>query len=204
MSHESLAFGCNNRAGEFAEACVTADLLRFGFEVLRPVAHTSRFDLGVYQGGRLIRLQVKLATLNNNVIKFYACSSKQRSDNRRKDYVGLCELIVGYCPITQCSYAIRPEDCPQTVISLRIVPARQTQGVKMAEDHRLKTMIEQFATVEPIAAVATDAGFRRIGAVRDKLILSCREDSALRPLPVTSGSDSTPLEASQTPAHSTR
>ena len=189
MPTEVTQFNCTNQAGEFAEAAVTAELLRNGFEVLRPVSHSSRYDLGVLVGTRLIRLQIKLATLNNNVIKFYACTSKQGGRGIRKNYVGYCELIVGYCPITQAAYAIRPEDCPETAISLRITPTRQLAGIRMAEDFRLKAMIEAFATEGTNSTVDRMANLRWDRS-SEPIILACAEGSRSGTAPAPNHNDS--------------
>lgn len=47
--------------GDIAEQRVVYELLKRGYDVLRPVGDRLRYDVAIDRGGRLIRLQVKLA-----------------------------------------------------------------------------------------------------------------------------------------------
>jgi hypothetical protein len=128
----------SSQVGAYVESLVTAELISYGYEVVKPVDPSSRFDLGVVRGGRIIRLQIKAAAVRKGCVNFLTCSKTVRSN-----YCGDCELIVCYCPDTGSSYAVRPEDAPNTMISLRITPAMnfQHQSVRYAEDYRLKAVL---------------------------------------------------------------
>ncbi|MDD3296800.1 MAG: group I intron-associated PD-(D/E)XK endonuclease [Candidatus Omnitrophica bacterium] len=68
---------------DIAESAVVTELLKRGFNVLRPLGDRLPYDLGVDFQGRLIRLQVKSAWFNAKS-KCYIADARRTKTNRRR------------------------------------------------------------------------------------------------------------------------
>ena len=175
MTQNGLSY---SQVGAFAEAHVTAELLAYGYDVLKPTIGSARYDLAIILADRLLRLQVKLATIKEGSIRF-SCTTANGAKKTKTSYVGDCELIVGYCPENGSAYAIRPEDAPTNLVSLRITPSRndQKRSIRWAEDHRLKSMLAQLESeaggIAVLSARDMDSDSKRPGkrsAKKPKLV----------------------------------
>jgi hypothetical protein len=85
----------NRRTGSVAELAVSAKLVSLGYNVSIPFGETS-YDLIAEKGGRLIRIQVKTATLSNH--GSYRCSLTHGKSNKSKYTQADCDLIILYAP----------------------------------------------------------------------------------------------------------
>lgn len=68
---------------DIAESAVTTELLKHGFNVLRPYGDRLPYDLAVVVGGKLLRIQVKSAWANKKH-KRYVVDVRQTKTNRRR------------------------------------------------------------------------------------------------------------------------
>lgn len=51
------------KKGEITESVVLAKLVQLGYECLIPWGHDHRYDIGIDDGGKLIRIQCKNSTI---------------------------------------------------------------------------------------------------------------------------------------------
>jgi hypothetical protein len=135
-----------SQKGDVAEAYITAELCRLGYEVLKPVSSACRYDLAVAFGAAIIRLQCKLGNVDRNAIRFWASSSRRQRDGGlvKADYTADCDLLVCYCHQTQECYAIAACEAPATMASLMLQAPlnNQTTGVRFARDHILRDVLK--------------------------------------------------------------
>jgi PD-(D/E)XK endonuclease len=104
---------------------------RLGVGVLRPVTDGHRYDLAFDVGGeRLLRVQCKSATLNEDVV-VVRCRSCRRSNDgfvRRPYTSDEVDLVAAYCFELDRSYLLPPElFSGRTAIQLRLSPAKNNQ-----------------------------------------------------------------------------
>ena len=129
--------------GDTSEAVVIAELIKSGKTVLLPFGDNQRYDIGIDDGGKLIRVQVKTGKLKNGVIIANTCSSAcstvGRTKRTRQNYKGQADLFAIYCFETNKVYLISVSDVGDVGLSLRIDAPKnnQTLGVKWAKDYEL-------------------------------------------------------------------
>lgn len=96
----------NRRTGSVAELAVSAKLVSLGYDVSIPFGEGS-YDLIADKDGRLIRVQVKSATLSK--YGSYRCSLTHGRDNKIKYTASSCDLVILYAPYSE-DYADIPND----------------------------------------------------------------------------------------------
>jgi len=68
---------------DIAESAVLTELLKRGFDVVRPIGDRLPYDLGVSSGTKLIRIQVKSAWFNKKD-RCYVVDVRRTKTNRRR------------------------------------------------------------------------------------------------------------------------
>ena len=88
----------NRRTGSVAELAVSAKLVSLGYDVSLPFGEMS-YDLIADKDGRLIRVQVKSATLSK--YGSYRCSLTHGRDNKVKYTANSSDLVILYAPYSR-------------------------------------------------------------------------------------------------------
>jgi len=94
--------------GDIGVARVTADLLEKGRQVLTPVDSASPFDLAVYDGNTITKIQVKSRKLVDGkitVVLKRSAKENGRFIDKRYDVKDV-DLVAVYCPDTKECYYI--------------------------------------------------------------------------------------------------
>ena len=132
-----------NEKGAIAEACLTAQALRMGIVVLRPVVEGRRYDLVFdFDGQRIERVQCKWGRLVDDVIHVGTgtCRFTPRHGYVRTTYNAEEVDAFGiYCaPIDRCFYVPVGVAAGKSVLHLRLKRARNNQraGVTLAADYQ--------------------------------------------------------------------
>ena len=130
------------RIGEISEAVVVAELIKRGFEVLRPVGDSLRYDLAIDYEGRIYRVQVKTGRTDGDTVTFSACStdgyrSMMGADNAYKTYEGQIEWFASYVPEVDQVFMFPIQEATKFSITLRITDSLTTPNCKMAKDYIL-------------------------------------------------------------------
>ena len=95
------------RTGSVAELAVSAKLVSLGYNVSIPFGELP-YDIVAEKGGKLIRVQVKSATLSK--YGSYRCSLTHGCGSTKSRYTqDACDLMVLYAPYSQ-DYADIPDD----------------------------------------------------------------------------------------------
>ena len=132
--------------GDVAEAVITAEAVKLGLSVSRPLSN-ERYDLVFDVGGRMLRVQCKWGSLKDDVV-VVSCRGCWHSPIRgyvRSAYTAAeVDLIAAYCEKLDACYAIPIELVDgQTTLNLRLQPARNGQRAAI-----------HFAANYPLGAVA--------------------------------------------------
>lgn len=111
--------------GDLSEAAVLKELLRLGLPVSVPWGDNQRYDLVVDVYGKLLRCQVKTASLRGGTLRF-SCRSTYRVEGEiiQKDYHGDIELFLVYSPDLDNVYVVPVEDTGVANVWLRIKPGK--------------------------------------------------------------------------------
>ena len=129
-----------NQKGAIAETAVAHRAYRLGIDVYRPMAEGGRYDLVFGIGPRLLRIQCKWATLQNDavIVRCYSCRRSPEGLIRRRYTTDEIDAFAAYCmEIDRCFYLPIARFPGHTVIHLRLGPARNNQraGVNRADDY---------------------------------------------------------------------
>ena len=132
-----------NQKGAIAEAKITAEAVKLGIEVYRPVAEGGRCDLIFEVGSRLLRVQCKWAPRVGDVVRVWMRTSRHTPS---RGYVQTTysaaevDAVAAYCADVEKCYLlpislVEARKC----IFLRLAPARNSQklGVHLAEKYEL-------------------------------------------------------------------
>ncbi len=137
----------SSEKGCIAEAKILAALVGLGYQVLIPWTPASRYDVAIDLAGDLVRIQCKLANKTSSrsgVIRFYAASAGRHNGVWTKaNYRGDCDLFICWCPENDQIYAVPVDECPTTEVTLRLVPAKNNQACRMADDHKIEGVLAQ-------------------------------------------------------------
>jgi len=128
--------------GDISEAKVLADLVERYNEVLEPFTDNSPYDLVVDDGGKLQKIQVKHAFIEDGSIvcktlrKTNMTSEGAKQTTYKSEEVDLFAL---YCSSNEKTYLLPFEDAPKTQITLRLEPTKnnQSKGIRWAEDYEI-------------------------------------------------------------------
>jgi len=126
--------------GDIAEAVVTAELMKRGKKVLKPIGDNARYDLVIDEDGFFKRIQVKNGRLVDDAVRFATCSTYGHRGRSRRTYEGEIEYFAVYCPENNKSYLV-PMDATvgKAKMALRLTPSRNNQqrGVRWAKDYEI-------------------------------------------------------------------
>src|SRR4051794_30529403 len=88
------------RKGAIAEAVITAEVIKLGLDVYRPVSEGGRYDLVVDVGGRLLRVQCKSARLEGSVIAVPIRTARLTTNGYVRTTYTAREIdgVAAYCP----------------------------------------------------------------------------------------------------------
>lgn len=130
--------------GERSERRVIAALLDAGYEVLiAPYGENRRYDLVLDLGERFVRVQVKTAHLTRDCSAIVAATASFAglgAARHRVSYRGQIDVFAIYSPHTDRVYLVPVEECPGTVVRLRLKPTRngQAAGIRLASRYELR------------------------------------------------------------------
>ncbi len=147
-----------SQKGGVAERQIAAEAAKLGVDVHRPMVDGARCDLIFDTGARLLRIQCKWATRQDDVIVIPLRTSRHSASHGyiRTTYCAVeVDAIAAYCrELNRCFFLPIAEFERRTSARLRLAPARNGQlvGVKMADDY-------------PLGAVA-QLGERRAGSAK--------------------------------------
>jgi hypothetical protein len=114
-----------------------------GFSLLLPFGENTRYDLGIDDGGRLMRVQCKTGKLQAGAVRFKACSTYAHHPHPKalkRDYEGEIDYFAVYCRDTGGVYLIPFADVPvKRQGALRVAPARNGQRrlIRLASDYEV-------------------------------------------------------------------
>lgn len=131
-----------NQKGAIAEAHITAEAMKLGMVVWRPVAEGCRYDMILDVGGRLLRTQCKWARRKRDVIvvELRTCRHTPNGYVRTTYSADEIDGIAAWCEDTGECYFIPITDVDgQGYLHLRLAPARNNQEllVHWAAQYRL-------------------------------------------------------------------
>lgn len=130
--------------GERSERRVIAALLDAGYEVLvAPYGENRRYDLVLDLGERFVRVQVKTAQLTRDGAALMAATASFAGlggARRRVTYRGQVDVFAIYSPDVDRVYLVPVDECPGTVVRLRLKPTRngQAAGVRLASQYEIR------------------------------------------------------------------
>jgi hypothetical protein len=132
----------SNQKGAIAEAHITAEAMKHGMVVWRPVAEGCRYDMILDVGGRLLRTQCKWACRRGDVIVVRIRTSRHTPRGYVRSTYSADEVdgIAVWCDDTRECYFIPIADVDgQGFLHLRLAPARNNQEllVHWASQYRL-------------------------------------------------------------------
>ena len=134
----------SNEKGAIAEARITAEAIRLGIPVSRPVVAGARYDL-IFDLGRdgLRRVQCKWGRLDGDIViaQIGTCRHSPTRGYVRTSYSpDEIDAFAVYCGSLKRSYYVPIEKvAARSQLHLRLAPARNNQrvGVTLAADHEL-------------------------------------------------------------------
>ena len=134
------------KVGEISEACFLVALLKAGYNVLKPVSNTLRYDLVIEFNGKFKRVQCKTGRLRNGVITYNAASTILKGENQKTEtrgYIGDADLFGVYCPGNGKSYLIPIEEVGTSSGSLRVEPSKNSQKkfIRIASNYEVVPLV---------------------------------------------------------------
>jgi PD-(D/E)XK endonuclease len=137
-----------SQKGAVAEAEIAAAAIRLELPVLRPVAEGGRYDLVIDLGEKLLRVQCKWASRNQNVLTIRCATSRHTPHGYVKTTYSTDEIdaIAAYSPDTYRCYLIPIGEAQgMAAISLRLAPTRNNQvaNVRWARDYEFKISLRR-------------------------------------------------------------
>ncbi|HYZ17706.1 MAG TPA: group I intron-associated PD-(D/E)XK endonuclease [Candidatus Acidoferrum sp.] len=126
--------------GDVSEMIVAAALTLAGYDVLKPLGESVRYDLVIDDGEKFFRVQVKTGRLRRGVIRFNTCSTHGHRGKPSRPYFGQVEFIAVYCPDTGKVYLVPESDLTRVHGSLRVAATLNNaqKGVRWAVDYELR------------------------------------------------------------------
>ena len=133
--------------GDIGVAEISADIMKRGVDVLRPLSASLPFDLVAYKGGRFYKIQVKYreeATTprgqSTGFIEFAMTRAVIGGGKvaKRRVLPHEVDVFAIYCPTTDgCYYLSQAEVARITTVTLRTTPSKNNQkrGVRMAVEY---------------------------------------------------------------------
>src|SRR4051794_13115837 len=99
--------------GDRTTLAVMLGLQASGFHVLIPFGENTRYDLGVDDGDRILKVQCKTGRLREGAVIFSPCSNYAHhgsSESPRRDYAGQIDAFGVWCADTAGVYLVPIED----------------------------------------------------------------------------------------------
>src|SRR5207248_1785427 len=135
----------NEKKGEIAESIILARLVQLGCECLIPWGHDHRYDIAVDDGGKLIRIQCKMARYVEEwgILEFNTAITYARVGGKphiRKGYKGEADYFGVYSPDTGNVYLVPVDDVPigsKGLLRLHAAKNNQQKDVKWAQDYEI-------------------------------------------------------------------
>src|ERR1051326_769386 len=84
--------------GIVSEIMITAALMKYGRQVLKPINPESRYDLVIEDEDKFLRVQCKTGRLKNGVIVFAVAKMSGKYRTERRNYRGQIDFFGVYCP----------------------------------------------------------------------------------------------------------
>ncbi len=142
----------SDQKGAIAETAVIHEAVKLGVGVLKPVNDGLRYDLVIDIGERLVRVQVKSARRQIDVLVVRCYSSRRAAGGfvRRTYTTDEVDAIVAYCPeLQRCYFLPLDEFAGLTHIQLRVAPTRNNQqrGIHWAEDFEFAAKLHHLGAV---------------------------------------------------------
>jgi len=94
------------QVGEISEAIVAARLMKLGFNLLKPIGDSLRYDLMIDFEDSFYRVQVKTARVENGVIDFSTVSSQAHRGKGKQSYKGQIEWFAACVQETEEVYMV--------------------------------------------------------------------------------------------------
>jgi hypothetical protein len=130
--------------GDISEAVVAAELLKLGFSISKPFGDNQPYDLIVDTKSKLLKVQIKTASIRNNCVMFKVSGSiNPRLDKRKNfNYSGLADLIIAYCPEIDKCYVLSDFNLKaQVMLRLTQTKNRQEKNIRWAADYELTSSL---------------------------------------------------------------
>ena len=101
----------SNQKGAIAEAAITAEAIKLGLQVLKPVAEHERYDLAFDLGNRILRVQCKWASVKGAVVRVHTRRSRHtaRGGIYRTYTLDEIDAVAAYCQEPDRCYLLRAE-----------------------------------------------------------------------------------------------
>ena len=131
----------SNRIGLVAETAIAAELVRLGFDILRPVGQ-ARYDLAVDLDGRFVRIQCKSVPTRGDVVVMRATTFRRTATGYARGTYAPHEVdvIAGYCAELKRCFAVPISVFGRSgILHLRRTPTRNGQraGLHFADEYPL-------------------------------------------------------------------
>lgn len=138
----------SNQKGAIAEAAITADAIKLGLQVLKPVAEHERYDLAFDLGDRIVRVQCKWASLRDAVICVHTRRNRHtaRGGIYRTYSAAEIDAVAAYCGELDRCYLLPVElIAGKHMIYLRLTKPRNGQRacITLAEEFELHGAVAQ-------------------------------------------------------------
>lgn len=137
-----------SQKGAIAEMEIAAAAVRLELPVLRPVIEGGRYDLAFDLGHKILRVQCKWATCNDEVLTIRCATSRRTLQGYLKTTYSADEVdaIAAYSPQLDQSYLIPIAEVERmAAVTLRLTPTRNNQAlnVRWACDFELSTSLSR-------------------------------------------------------------
>ena len=134
--------------GSIAEAAITAEAVKSGVQVLKPLIEGSRYDLAFEIGERFLRIQCKWANRKGNVIAAHigTCRLTPGGYVRTTYAPDEIDAIALYCAELDECYLVPVDDVRgQGYLHLRLAPAANNQeaAIRYAATYEFRGAIAQ-------------------------------------------------------------
>lgn len=137
-----------SQKGAIAEAEIAAAAIRLQLPVLRPLSEGGRYDLVIDLGEKLLRVQCKWASRNQDVLTIRCATSRHTPRGYVKTTYSTHEIdaIAAYSPSTDSCYLIPIDEAQgMAAISLRLAPTRNNQAtnIRWARDYEFERSLHR-------------------------------------------------------------
>jgi hypothetical protein len=127
------------KLGEISESIVATALLRLGFDLLRPIGDSLRYDLMLDFEDKTYRIQVKTARVTGDAVEFCTVSSQVHRGKGVQSYKGQIEWFAVCVPETGEVFMLPISDISETAKALRLrrVETVMSPNCRLARDYAL-------------------------------------------------------------------